>query len=70
MNANEVSQTSLSGEQTRQLQAWLRELDPSWDERWLGVQVKKLPPPGNPVRLYALMELVYWVWRLMGSRRD
>src|SRR5436190_17644634 len=40
------------------LQVWLRQLNANWDERWLGVQVRKLPPTGDALRLPALVELV------------
>jgi serine/threonine-protein kinase len=41
-----------------QLEAWLAEFEEHWDEARLAVQVERLPPPGHPLRLTALIELV------------
>jgi predicted Ser/Thr protein kinase len=42
----------------RQLEAWLAEFHQSWDDKRLGAQVRKLPPPGSALRQAALTELV------------
>jgi serine/threonine protein kinase len=41
-----------------QLEAWLAEFEETWDEHRLAAQVERLPPPGQPLRLPALIELV------------
>jgi tetratricopeptide (TPR) repeat protein len=41
-----------------QLEAWLAEFEEAWDEGRLAAQVERLPPPGQPLRLPALIELV------------
>jgi serine/threonine protein kinase len=41
-----------------QLEAWLAEFEVAWDECRLAAQVERLPPPGQPLRLPALIELV------------
>jgi WD40 repeat protein len=40
------------------LEAWLAEFEVSWNEHHLAAQVERLPPPGQPLRLPALIELV------------
>jgi WD40 repeat protein/tetratricopeptide (TPR) repeat protein len=41
-----------------QLEAWLAEFEEAWDEHLLAARVERLPPPGQPLRLPALIELV------------
>jgi WD40 repeat protein len=41
-----------------QLEAWLAEFDEAWNEQLLAARVGRLPPPGQPLRLAALIELV------------
>src|SRR6516165_2299813 len=41
-----------------QLEAWLAEFEEAWDEGRLATRVERLPPPGQPLRLPALIELV------------
>jgi tetratricopeptide (TPR) repeat protein len=41
-----------------QLETWLAEFEENWDEHRLTIQVERLPPPGHPLRLPALIELV------------
>src|SRR5438105_14074970 len=41
-----------------QLEAWLAEFEEAWDEGRLTARVERLPPPGQPLRLAALIELV------------
>jgi serine/threonine protein kinase len=41
-----------------QLEAWLAEFEEAWDEHLLAARVGRLPPPGQPLRLVALIELV------------
>ena len=41
-----------------QLEAWLAEFEEAWDEHRLAAQVERLPSPGHPLRLPALLELV------------
>jgi WD40 repeat protein len=41
-----------------QLEAWLAEFEEAWDEHRLAAQAARLPPPGQPLRLPALVELV------------
>jgi serine/threonine protein kinase len=48
----------LSAEDRRQVEACLAEFQQSWNEKRLGVQIRKLPPPGSPARRAALVELV------------
>jgi serine/threonine protein kinase len=49
---------ALAGEQRLQLEAWLAEFEEAWDEDLLAARVERLPPPGHPLRLPALIELV------------
>jgi predicted Ser/Thr protein kinase len=53
-----ASLAKLSDQDRRQVEAWLVEFQQSWDQKRLGAQVRKLPPPGSPLRLPALTELV------------
>ena len=48
----------LSSPDRLQLEAWLAEFEEGWDERRLAARVERLPPPGRPLRLPALVELV------------
>jgi serine/threonine protein kinase len=48
----------LSADQCRQLGSWLAEFERSWDEKRLGARLRDLPPPGDPLRLALLLELV------------
>jgi hypothetical protein len=41
-----------------QLEAWLAEFEEGWDERRLAARVERLPPPGRPLRLPALIEMI------------
>jgi serine/threonine-protein kinase len=41
-----------------QLEAWLAEFEEGWDEHLLAARVERLPPPGQLLRLPALIELV------------
>jgi hypothetical protein len=41
-----------------QLETWLAEFEEGWDEDRLATQVERLPPPGQLLRLPALIELV------------
>jgi WD40 repeat protein len=41
-----------------QLETWLAEFEEGWDEHCLAARVERLPPPGQPLRLPALIELV------------
>jgi WD40 repeat protein/Tfp pilus assembly protein PilF len=41
-----------------QLETWLAEFEEGWDEHCLAARVGGLPPPGQPLRLPALIELV------------
>jgi tRNA A-37 threonylcarbamoyl transferase component Bud32 len=41
-----------------QLEVWLAEFEEGWDEHRLAARVERLPPPGQPLRLPALIELV------------
>src|SRR5262245_2663253 len=49
---------ALPEDQRLVLEALLEDFRRSWDEHQLGVQVRRLPPEGNPLRLPALIELV------------
>jgi predicted Ser/Thr protein kinase len=40
------------------LEEWLVDFDRTWDEDRLAARIRELPPPGNPLRLAALMEMV------------
>jgi hypothetical protein len=48
----------LSDKHRREVEAWLAEFSQAWDDNRLAVQVRKLPPAGDPRRLPALVELV------------
>jgi predicted Ser/Thr protein kinase len=48
----------LSSEKRAALQAWLVQFEHSWTERALAAGLRQLPPPGDPLRLPTLLELV------------
>jgi serine/threonine-protein kinase len=50
--------SELSPPDRLQLEAWLAEFEETWDEGRLADRVERLPAPGQPLRLPALIELV------------
>src|SRR5688572_6903269 len=57
MAASSAGLAQLDGQDRQTVEAWLTEFDQNWDERRLGVQVRRLPPEGL-LRRAALTELV------------
>src|SRR5258707_176183 len=58
MPAAESHLLALSDEQRQVLESWLMAFDHKWDEQRLAVHVQRLPPPGDPLRRPALIEMV------------
>jgi serine/threonine-protein kinase len=58
MSAIPTRLLELSPEDRLRVEAWLVEFEVAWDEGRLAAQVARLPPPGQPLRLPALVELV------------
>jgi tetratricopeptide (TPR) repeat protein len=58
MAAGNPPQLALSEAQRQTLKAWLAEFARSWDEGRLAARVRQLPPPGDPLRRPALIEMV------------
>src|SRR5438445_741608 len=50
--------TALSKEERQLAESWLFEFDRDWHDGRLAERVRKLPPPGDPLRLPALVEMV------------
>src|SRR5262245_2554024 len=48
----------LSSQDRLALEAWLTAFEEGWDEQRLAPHVGSLPPPGHPLRLPALVELI------------
>jgi serine/threonine protein kinase len=58
MPAAESHLLALSDEQRQVLESWLMAFDHQWDEQRLVAHLAKLPPPGDPLRRPALIEMV------------
>src|SRR5947209_8768519 len=58
MATSEAHLAALTDEQRLLLEAWLVDFDLSWDESQLGSWARRLPPPGDPLRRPALVEMV------------
>jgi HEAT repeat protein len=50
--------SQLAPGQRRQLDQWLQEFEQSWDESRLGSRARGLPPPEDPLRRAALLEMI------------
>ncbi len=58
MAATNAGVRELTMEQRLVVEAWLLEFDQAWHANRLAARVRELPPPGNPLRLPALMEMI------------
>jgi predicted Ser/Thr protein kinase len=58
MATTEEQLAELSDDQRKLLETWLIDFDLSWDEDRLATWVRRLPPPGDGLRLPALVEMV------------
>ncbi len=58
MATPEAHLATLTDEQRLLLERWLVDFDLSWDEGQLGSWARRLPPPGDPLRRPALVEMV------------
>ncbi len=58
MTPGKATSWKLTEEQRRQMAIWMAEFEHTWNEGQLEPRVLKLPPPGHPLRLPALVELV------------